>query len=157
MIRFIAAIDEKQGLANDEGIPWRTLVPNELKYFRDKTKHGNVLMGYNTYKEFKRPLSDRTNYVATKEHVDLMDGFQRVPDAVSFIQDFKDDLWNIGGAGLFTTTLELADELYITQLESDFNCTKFFPPFKDNFHLVSESKPRTENGVTYRFQVWAKN
>jgi dihydrofolate reductase len=154
MIRAIAAIDYKLGLANEKGIPW--YLPNELRYFRDKTEEGTIFMGYGTYLEFTKPFHGRENFVATPEGQILHNGFTRVPDARSWLTAQADDVWVIGGAGLFTTTVDLMDELYLTEIEADFHCTKFFPPYKDSFELVSRSEPVTERGITYTFCIYRK-
>lgn len=152
MIRAIVAIDEKRGLADDRGIPWD--LPADKKFFRDKTMNGVVLMGYGTYVEFEKPLHNRLNYVASTKDEQLRDGFKKVSNAREFLQNAQADVWVIGGAGLFSQTMDLTDELYITQLEGDFNCTKFFPEYEKDFKLVSESDQLTENGITFRFTVW---
>ena len=154
MIRAIVAIDEKRGMANDKGIPWH--LPSDVKYYREQTSKGAILMGYGTYVEFKHPFHNHVNYVATTKDEKLREGFEPVKDARQFLQEFKGDIWNIGGAGLLAHTLDLIDELHITQLQADFDCTKFFPAFKDKFTLTSESEPITENEITFTFQVWRK-
>ncbi len=151
MIRFIAALDSKRGIANDHGIPWQGKVPTDVAQFRAKTIHSNVLMGYGWYKEQKEPLPDRRNFVATSNPEPLRSGFERVTDARTFLQDFSGDIWVGGGAALFESTLDLADELHLTHLDGDFDCTKFFPEFEDKFTLVEKSEPITENGITYHF------
>ena len=156
MIRFIAAIDSKRGIANDHGIPWQGKIPKEVAYFRDKIKTGKVLMGYVFYTEMGDPFPGGTNYVANLEEVELRQGYELVLDARKFLAEQTEDVWNMGGAALFASTLDLADELYLTQLDQDFNCTKFFPEFKDKFELKSESEPTFENGITYTFQVWVR-
>ena len=157
MIKFIAALDEKRGIANDHGIPWQGKVPSDVAQFRQKTLHGNVMMGYGWYVEQKLPLPDRRNLVATTNPEPLRPGFERVTDARAFLQQAKEDIWVGGGAALFASTLDLADELYLTQLQGDFHCTKFFPEFQDRFNLQEESQPITENGITYTFQLWRKS
>ncbi|HSX52950.1 MAG TPA: dihydrofolate reductase [Patescibacteria group bacterium] len=154
MIRFIAAMDSKGGLANNHGIPWQGKLPTDVAFFRSKTTNNIVLMGHETYDEFKQPLSKRRNLVASRNLKSVRPGFEVIHDARKFLSQTKEEVWNIGGAGLFAATLDLADELYITQLGQDFNCTKFFPEFKDKFEKVSETQPQTENGITFTFQVW---
>lgn len=154
MISFIAAIDSKKGLANDEGIPWQGSLPTDIAHFRDQTKHRVVLMGYNTYLEFQSPLSDRRNLVATRSSTKLRDGFEPVNDVEGFLANTKDDIWVIGGAGLFAATIKMADVLDLTMLDSDFECTKFFPEFQDNFKRVIAKPRQTENGVSFRFTIW---
>lgn len=153
MIRAIVAIDQKQGLANDKGIPWD--LPTDRAYFRGKTDGHTVLMGERTYAEFKNPWANRRNVVASHGG-SLREGFELTNDARTFLLHAKEDVWVIGGAGLFATTLDLHDELYITQIEGDFNCTKFFPEYKNNFELADESEPQTENGIRYTYQIWKR-
>jgi len=159
VIRFIAALDNKQGIANEHGIPWQGKLPTDVAYFRRKTIHGSVMMGQGWYVEQKKPLSERRNLVATSNPEPLRPGFERVSDARAFLEQakaYKQDIWVGGGAGLFASTLDLADELYLTHIQADFHCAKFFPNFKDRFELRTESKPQTENDITFSFQVWQR-
>jgi dihydrofolate reductase len=155
MIRTVVAIDSKRGMADEQGIPWD--IPGDKKYFRDRLQSGGlVLMGYGTYLEVRQPFGKLPNYVATSRTETLRDGFVTVADPVEFSLRATEDVWNIGGAGLLANTMDTLDELYITQLDGDFGCTKFFPPYQDDFELVSEEPPITENGITYRYQVWRR-
>ena len=157
MIRSIVAVDETRGMANNDGIPWQGKIPSDVAYFREKTLSGGViLMGYGTYAEFTKPLHGRTNYVATHKVESLRDGFIKVGNAREFLKQAAEDVWNIGGAALFEDTLDLNDELYITKVRGNFDCTKFFPEYEELFELVSESEPITENGITYTFCVYKR-
>lgn len=157
MIRFIAALDNKLGIADEHGIPWQGKLPTDVAYFRSKTLGGNVMMGAGWYAEQKQPLPDRRNLVATHNPEPLRPGFDRVKDASEFLKKSDEDIWVGGGAALFAGTLALADELYLTRLDADFNCTKFFPSFEQDFNLVKQAEPITENDVTFRFEVWKRN
>lgn len=156
MIKFIAAIDQNLGLADDHGIPWQGKIPSDVKQFREKTEGHALMMGYGWYKEQEKPLPNRRNIVATSKPEKLRPGFELCTDARKFLQEAGEEIWVGGGAGLFASTLDLADELYITQLQANFACTKFFPQFKDKFVLKEESEPITENDITYTFQLWVK-
>ena len=156
MIKAIVAIDEKRGLANDQGIPWQGKLPSDTRYYRDKIKIGLVLMGYGMYAELTKPYPGRINYVATGSKQELREGFEPVEDAREFLINSKEDVWDMGGANLLASTFYLIDELYITQLEGDFHCTKFFPEYEQNFEKVSQSEPKTENGIPFRFTVWKR-
>ena len=156
MIKFIAAIDNKRGLANEHGIPWQGKLPTDVAYFRQKTLHGNVMMGYGWYAEQKQPLPERRNLVAVPEPQTLRPGFEQVTDAREFLKNFNEDIWVGGGAMLFANTIDLADELYLTRLDVDFNCTKFFPEFEKDFQLVSKGEPQTENDIPFHFEIWKR-
>ena len=156
MIRCIAAIDDKYGLANDHGIPWQGKIPTDVAYFRGKTTGSSVMMGYGWYVEQAQPLPNRKNLVATTNDEELRPGFEKVTDARKFLTETKDDVWVGGGAGLFASTIDLADELYLTRVGGDFSCTKFFPEFDKNFTLKSSSESHTENDINFRFEVWER-
>jgi dihydrofolate reductase len=157
MIRSIAAVDDRLGISSDAGIPWN--VPADVAHFRALTMSSNVLMGYGTYTEFASPMPGRTNYVATRRTEKLRDGFLPVSDLRTFFTDrFEGDLWIIGGAMLYATTLEEVEELALTRVTGDFGCTKFFPPFEGMFRLSAEEVPPPVEGVpAIRFQTWQRN
>jgi dihydrofolate reductase len=159
MIRLIAAIDARRGLADDQGIPWQGRLPTDAAYFRSRTAEGLVVMGFKTYEEFAKPLHDRTNYVASRSTTTaLRPGFEVVADLDRFLADHRDEVvWVIGGAALYEAALPEADELVITQLEHDFHCTKFFPRFDHDFHVYSGSPAIDEGGISFRFQTWRRN
>ncbi len=156
MIRSIAAIDSRLGLATDTGIPWH--VPEDVVHFRSTIASSAVLMGYGTYREFVEPLPDSTNYVATRRGSVLRDGFVAVEDVRSFLTDeLTGDLWVIGGALLYASTLPLVHELALTRVDGDFHCTKFFPQFEGMFGLVTdEAVPASEGVPDIRFQTWRR-
>ncbi len=154
MIKFIAAIDQNRGLADEHGIPWAGKTPTDLQFFRDSTLHSTVVMGYGTYIEFDHPLSDRRNLVVVRPGTELQPGFEVLENPVDFLKSATEDVWVIGGAGIFTEFLNLADELYITQLEATYPCTKFFPEFKHSFQMSNRGEDITENGITYHFETW---
>ena len=156
MIRLIAAIDSRRGLATDSGIPWT--LPGDSAYFREKTSSGLVVMGRATYDEFAAPLHDRENYVFSTASGRLRDGFQVVTSLDQVVATHPgEDVWVIGGAGVYAETIGQAQELLLTQVIGDFDCTKFFPPYRDAFALGSRSEDRQEGGVTYHFEVWRQS
>jgi dihydrofolate reductase len=159
VIRLIAAVDAKLGIANENGIPWQGKIPMDTRYFQEQTANGFIVMGFQTYKEFAKPLHDRENFVVTHPDTgELRAGFASVPDLTAFFDEHARELvWVIGGAGLFAASLSRADELFLTQLDADFHCTKFFPNFDDTFQLASELGPHVENGISFTFQTWQRS
>jgi dihydrofolate reductase len=154
MIRAIAAVDGLLGLANDQGIPWN--VPADKEYFRARTAGGLVVMGFATYVEFSSPLPDSVNYVATENHAELRRGFHATGDLEPFLSGHHDRaVWIIGGAKLFAKTLAHAGEIYLTRVEGDFGCTKFFPLIEPDFTLASDvASPSVAATPSVRFQIW---
>jgi dihydrofolate reductase len=156
VIRFIVALDVRLGIATEKGIPWK--LPGDAAYFRQQTSTGLVVMGRATYAEFSAPLHERTNYVLTSKAEPLRDGFTPIGGLDQVTTGHPDDdIWVIGGGAVFASTMAQANELYLTQVEADFQCTKFFPAYDDQFTRFDQSETHEEGGVSYRFEKWRRN
>lgn len=156
MIRHIVAVDASRGIAKDGRIPWD--LPADGKYFWDMTAKygGRILMGYKTFETMKRPMAGRENYIATRSQDNYVQGAQAVHDLDVFMDSFKEDLWIIGGSEIYDQTLKRADELYITEIDAEFGCDRFYPSYKEQFELSRQSTVHQENGLRYRFCVYVK-
>ena len=155
MIRLIAAIDSKRGIANESGIPWS--LPKDVKYFRQLIKNNPVLMGRGVYDELAAPFPDSTNYVLSHQDLPVRDGFTLVKDPDSFFEQHSGQvIWVIGGAQIYGQTIARADELYLTKIDKDFSCTKFFPEYQNQFVPFSVSDTMHENNCDFAFEVWKK-
>lgn len=159
MISAIVAIDDKRGIATDTGIPWD--LPTDRTYFREKTTGAPILMGYNMYKEFSDPLPNRRNLVQIRPGTEpLKHGFEAVEDVTNLLKQYHDSpdtLWIVGGAKLYSKFMPVTENLYITHVQGDFHCTKFFPEYESDYMMVHEEPTQTENGLKFRFEVWHSN
>jgi len=159
MIRHIVALDSKRGMAKDGGMPPWHLRQDEA-YFTEKTLSygGQVLMGKKTFIEAlkEHPLSNRTNFVVTRNPAPIP-GVTVVNDLLGFIAAWPEsqDLWIIGGSEIFAQTLQQTDELYITEIEGEFDCDRFYPEYLEQFKLISRGDELEEHGIRYRFCVYA--
>lgn len=159
MIRLIAAVDRKNGIAKKGVIPW--YIPEDNDYFTSQTKlyGGNVLTGMTTFKNtYRGPLKDRQNFILTHETTPV-DGVTLVHDLKACLEDFKDrELWVAGGANVFAQVIELgrADEIYLTRVDADFGCDQFFTEYA-GFSLKSESEVAEQNGFKFSYLVYQKD
>lgn len=158
MIRLIAAIDRKRGVAKQGFQPW--YIPEDSRYFVEQTKSygGSVLIGSTTYKMLTGPLKDRNNYVLTRDKTPI-EGVELVHDLGKFLDEWQTkDLWIIGGANVFTQVMEpnQADEIYLTKIEADFGCNQFFPNFDEEFRLKEQSPLHEQNGFIFTFTKYVR-
>lgn len=154
MIRLIAAIDRQQGIAKDGRLPWK--IPSDERYFTRQTKQygGIVLTGRVTFETFKRLLPERHIFVLT--HSDkAISGAEPVKGATEVLGTYP-DVWVVGGAAVFIQTIDIADELYLTAIDADFGCDRFFPEYRDDFELYRQSNVQHENGYFFRYEVWRR-
>jgi len=160
MIRLIAAVDRRNGLAKRGFMPWS--IPEDEQYFTDQTKSlgGRVLTGGATFRlaYLNKPLVDRDNYILTRDTTPL-EGVTLVHDLADFLADQHDrDLWVSGGAEVFEQILALgrADELYMTKIEADFGCDQFFPAYETDFELIEQTERREQNGFLFYYATYRR-
>lgn len=155
MINHIVIVDNQLGLADDHGIPWP---PLDLAYFRSKTEAKLMVMGYRTYSEFSEPLPNRTNLVVVHPGTPpLRAGFVAITDVDAWLSEHaQDEVWLIGGAGLFAQTLDKVDFIYITRIDHDFSCTKFYPEFQADFKLIQKDPNQQKQGLAFHTEVWQR-
>lgn len=158
MIRLIAAIDRKRGIAKNGGMPWN--IPEDEQFFTDQTKSlgGHVLTGGITFREAykSKPLAGRHNYILTRDTAPI-EGAVVVNDIQKFLTEFKDDLWVSGGARVFEEVMNAgkADELYLTLIDADFGCDTIFPEY-DHFELIEQGEPREQNGFHFVYARYGR-
>lgn len=58
------------------------------------------------------------------------------------------------GAVSFEQTMDVADELYITKIDAEFGCDRFYPEYENKFDLVQESQPKSQNGFNFVYTVY---
>jgi dihydrofolate reductase len=147
----IVAMDAGRAIGKDGDLPWH--LPEDLKYFSDMTRGHAVLMGRTTWDSLQpqyKPLPKRLNIVCSHhpEKLDCPPSVIRISDPVQAIKDFRegrletptDTLWVVGGAKIYAATLSELDELYLTSIEKTYDGDTFFPPFEDQFTLVSSDQ-----------------
>lgn len=161
MIRIIAALDIKRGVAKDGKQP--KTVQSDLAYFAKQTRmHGGLLLvGGTTFRnEFhSKTLLERKLIVLSRteqpsEDVVVVRSLQEAKD---YIKDR--DVWVVGGASLYRQCVEegYADELYITQIDADFHCDQFFPEYESRYTRISRSETNEENGIRFAYEIYRKN
>ncbi|MBR6071752.1 MAG: dihydrofolate reductase [Acholeplasmatales bacterium] len=139
MINLIWAMDKNQLVGDGDRIPWH--IKEDLLYYKSKTNGKVVLMGDTTYYSLKsyyktKPLPYGKIYVATidKDLVinDELNEVIMVYDLISFISNYKDELWVCGGATIYKLSLPYADRLYISFVKGEYKGDRYFPTIDFN-------------------------
>ncbi len=134
-ISIIVAITTNRGIGKNNGLLWH--IPEELKRFREITTGHAIIMGRKTYESIGRPLPNRTNIVITRDPDFKAEGCLVVDSIEKAIEEAKkvedSELFIIGGGQIYNASLKLADNLYITIVQGDFEPTVFFPEYEHIF------------------------
>jgi dihydrofolate reductase len=142
-ISLIAAVAKNGVIGNAGKIPWH--LPDDMRHFRETTLHHSVIMGRKTYESMGRPLPERNNIVVTRQESYETSGctvVHTLEDALKAArQEGIDEVFIIGGSELYREAMPIADRLYITSIDEEFEGDTLFPEINSfEWKKVSEEK-----------------
>lgn len=146
ILSHIAAIAKNNVIGSQGDLPWD--LPEDMKYFREKTKGHIIVMGRKTFESFPKPLKNRLHIVITRqEDYQVPEGvhvFKTIDEAIQFaesqIGQWPEEVFIIGGGEIYRQTLAQSDRLYLTLLEKDFDGDAKYPEFNDQFILADQDQ-----------------
>ena len=147
MISIIVAVAQNGTIGDKNSLLWH--IREDMKFFRTTTSGHPVIMGRKTYESLGRPLPNRTNVVISRQSLEI-EGCRVVHSLDEAIALFpaEEELFVIGGAQIYREALPLADCLYLTLIEYDYEGDTSFPEIDySQWQLVSEE--RYERGEEY--------
>ncbi len=166
-IIIIAALSAtNRVIGKDNKLPWH--IPADSQRFQDLTQGHVVIMGRKTWESDvgRCPLPQRYNIVVSSQSqlgeidadclsqslgVELVDS---VTKAIAKAQEFS-KIFIVGGAGIYTEALALADTWELTLVEGDYDGDTFFPEYQSlvdtKFKLVN-----VENHQKFRYETYRK-
>ncbi len=143
MISLLVAMDCNQTIGAENDLPWR--LPNDLKFFKEKSTGNTIIMGRKTYESMGRPLPNRKNVVITRQQIEFPEEVD-VIDNVEVIREWNkenpdQEFFVIGGGIIFDQIMPYADRMYITWIEESFEGDTYFPEFsRQEWNLTSKEK-----------------
>ena len=126
LVSVIAAIARNRVIGVENRLPWH--LPADLRRFRAITWAKPIVMGRRTHESIGRPLPGRRNIVITRRGR-VMDGCERadsLPAALAMTAKMPETVV-IGGARCYREVLPLAQRMYITRIDADFEGDVWFP------------------------------
>ena len=138
-MKSIVAVDKRWGIGKNNDLLFS--LPEDMKFFREKTAGKTVCMGYNTLLSFpgSKPLKNRTNIVLAPEGVEREDCIvvHTLEELSSELSKYNsDDVFVIGGAMFYKTMVPYCDECYITKVDADGEATVFYPNLDEMGFIV---------------------
>lgn len=148
----VAAMAGNRVIGRDGGLPWH--LPGDLRFFRELTTGGTVLMGRRTFEAIGRALPRRRNLVVSRGRPELPEGVELVADLGKLAHALRgeDAVFVIGGARLYEQTLPWWTEVYLTLVPGTYEGDAHMPPFEERFG--PPERVRAEDDFTvYRYGV----
>lgn len=137
MIKLIVAKAKNNAIGKDNDLIWH--LPDDMKFFTDSTRKQVVIMGrknWDSIPDKYRPLPDRVNVVVTRNtnfQSDECAVFPTVEAAIDAYKNGEQDVYIIGGGQVYKYALDhdLVGEMFITEIEAEFDADAFFPDFEE--------------------------
>lgn len=158
-MKAIVAVDKNWGIGKKNDLLFS--LPEDMKYFREKTLNKVVVMGSNTLKSFPggKPLKNRTNIV-------LYPGGEKRDDCV-IVESLEElsavlkgydteNVFIIGGAMFYKTMLPYCSEVLVTKVDADGGAEVFYENLDklENWSCISVGDKIETNGYDIRFTVY---
>jgi dihydrofolate reductase len=147
MINCIVAVERSQGIGFNGQMPWPHL-KSDMQWFRQLTTGNVVIMGSTTYDSLGKSLPNRVNVVISRKRELGDHTFNDCGAALDFCSvEYPDkDIFIIGGSAVYEAYLDIIDRFYVTEIDADYECDKFFDLsyVKENFTKVKEHATVTD-------------
>lgn len=156
MISAIARDNRTIGLIGG-GLPWH--IPEDFKYFREKTTGHPIIMGKTTFEEFKGKLLPNRIHIVVVRELDYQAPAEAIvthsiEEAIEKAKEIDDqEIFIIGGSQIYALGIPYADKLYITQVDTDINSPIKFPDYTQfGFNKIISSYKSKDENFEYEFQ-----
>ena len=151
MISIIVAQSRNRAIGKDNDFPWH--LSDDLKNFRKLTIGHPVIMGRGNYdhliKRIGKILPDRLNIIVTRNRSFKAVGAEVVhslDEALGLAQKNDSEVFIIGGAQMFEHALPVAERIYLTEVDYEFDGDAYFPALNPNdwTEISREHHPKDE-------------
>jgi dihydrofolate reductase len=152
-ISIIVAMAKNRVIGVNNKLPWH--LSADLKRFKALTMGHHIIMGRKTFESIGRILPGRTSVVVTRNPALRFDGAVVVNDVESALAKCAGDaeVFVIGGELIFREALPLADRIYLTQIDKEFDGDSYFPALEREAwrSIGQETFEDATAGIVYTF------
>ena len=158
MIKLIVAVSKNMVIGDSNKLIWH--LPADLKRFKEVTTGHPIVMGRKTFQSIGRPLPNRRNIIITRDEDFEVEGCEIVNSIEEALLLTNSDCFIIGGGEIYKQTIHLAEQIYMTVVDEEFEGDTKFPEMdrswytskQENF-LADEKNPYNYSFIFYeRFQ-----
>ncbi len=158
-MKAIVAVDNSWGIGYQGNL--LAMIPEDLKYFKEKTLGQTVVMGRTTLESLPmgKPLKDRVNIVLSRDvsyendQVVLMRTIDELFDKLPLYQN---EIFVIGGESVYRQLLPHCEEAYVTKIDQTYSADKHFVNLDQHpdWELVSTSEVQYFNEIPFTFNKY---
>jgi dihydrofolate reductase len=152
-VSVIAAMADNCIIGRDNRLPWH--LPADLAHFKRLTWGKPMLMGRKTWESLPGLLPERAHIVISRNPDYQAEGAQVVSSLTAALALAEvPEVMVIGGAEIYAQALQIASQLYLTQVHIQAEGDTWFPPFEHAGWVLSQREdhePDEKNPHAYSF------
>ena len=140
MVSIIVSVAKNGVIGDKNSLLWH--ISEDLRFLKRTTSGHPVIMGRKTYESLGRPLPNRTNVVIsrTTTAIEGCTVARSLEEAVAMFPH-DEEIFIIGGAQIYALALDIADRIYITRVEHEYEGDTSFPTWDESqWHLVHSER-----------------
>ena len=156
-ITIIAAIGKNNELGYKNDLIWH--LPNDLKFFKEKTTGKTIVMGYNTFLSLPRLLPNRKHIVLSEKKIDNEEvtTVNNLDDLIKLIKSIDEEVFIIGGASVYAQFANIADKMYLTEVDNEFDLADvYFPEINKIEWNITEIGSNEDNNIKYKHMEYRR-
>jgi dihydrofolate reductase len=145
----IAAMAENRVIGQGNQIPWH--LPEDFRWFKQKTMGQVLVMGRLTYQSIGRALPGRQTLIMSRSGFEAegLLTLDSVDALLAWSKDQERTLFICGGALLYAQLLEHCSDLFLSRVRGKPLGDAFFPPFEHLFDSGQVLLEAPEFSVTH--------
>ena len=129
MVKIIVAMSKNRVIGDSNTLIWH--LPEDLKRFRQLTTGNTIVMGRKTYESIGKPLPNRRSIIITRDPDYSVEGCEVVNSLEEALLLSNNDCFIIGGGEIYRQAIDIADRIYLTLINKEFEGDTSFPELKD--------------------------
>ncbi|MCB0365179.1 MAG: dihydrofolate reductase [Bdellovibrionaceae bacterium] len=145
-LSHIVAAAENDVIGREGGLPWH--IPEDLKFFKDKTLGHAIIMGRKTYESVGRPLPKRLNVIVTRQkdyHPEGTAVFPSLAEAIAYCEresaTWGEEIFIAGGGEIFEQSMDMVDKIYLTRIHQEIPGDTYYPQMPlDKFEEIERNE-----------------
>lgn len=156
MIAHIVAAAANGVIGRKGELPWN--IPEDMRWFRDRTKGHALIMGRKTFEAVEHPLPNRLNVIVTRQKNYIPKSSKSINSPVhvvstieegieyckKFLAQYGNEIFIIGGGEIYHQSVKYVDTIFLTRIHKAYEGDASYPdPDLNEFKLV-ESLDRTD-------------
>lgn len=132
----VAAMASNRIIGAGGKLPWS--LPDDLRWFKELTMGGTLLMGRVTYDSIGRPLPGRKTVVLSRREGLQLPGVEVIRDLSGLRGiDIRGEVFVVGGAEIYRAALPYCRDLYLTEVLREVTGDVKMPVFEEIFRFSS--------------------